>query len=158
MSVLNHEQTFGHTSTLWCGKDGPASLDETAGRPQRPIGKRHRGFVAALAPPNIVESFWSGPPKTPGRNMLPNPNSLLGTGHLRALGNRGGPCTCPSGTEQGLVTPKIGRHGNEERNSCERSCVRHGYRIGHRRWTNRVQRADILFLRLEVQGEVRPRS
>jgi hypothetical protein len=33
--------------------------------------------------------------------------------------------------------------------------VRHGHRNGYRRSTNRAQGADVLFLRLKVQREVR---
>src|SRR5450756_2340154 len=42
------------------------------------------------------------------------------------------------------------RQCNEEHNSCKGSCVRHGRRIGYRRRTNRLQRADVLLLRLQV--------
>ena len=44
---------------------------------------------------------------------------------------------------------------DEEHSDCEGSCVRHGHRNVHRRWTSRTRRADVLLLRLQVQRQVR---
>ncbi len=44
---------------------------------------------------------------------------------------------------------------NEDHNSCERSCVRNGDRIGYCRWAHGIQRSDVSFLPFKVQGEVR---
>src|ERR1035437_7489369 len=69
-------------------------------------------------------------------------------------GNIGSPCAVPeNGT--GTREDERGRDDDEERNICEGSCLRHGRRNDYRRWTNRVQRADVLLLRRQVQREVR---
>src|ERR1035441_6415710 len=56
---------------------------------------------------------------------------------------------------RGATSYERRRDQNGEYNSCERSCVRYGHRGGYRRWTNRVQRADVLLLLLQVQRELR---
>ena len=42
-----------------------------------------------------------------------------------------------------LGTEHLRKVINEQHNSCERSCLRHGRRNGYCRWTNRAQRADL---------------
>ena len=69
--------------------------------------------------------------------------------------NIGSPCA-PSLGERDHDEQR--RHCNEKHNSRKRSCVRHGRRSSYRRWANRVQRADVLLLRLQVQREVRQQS
>src|ERR1035437_493967 len=98
------------------------------------------------------------PDETPAFAARPGKSSHLesfsGTGHLLALEIRGSPCAVPE-NGPGTCECERRRDDNEEHNSCERSCVRHGRRNGYRRWTYRVQRADVLLLRLQVQREVR---
>ena len=100
----------------------------------------------------------------PGGNLLSPPapendrlSSLFRDWPLACIGRIGSPCAVP---ENGTVLMKTdeGRDENGEHNSGERSCVRHGRRNGHRRWTNRAPGADVLFLRLQVQREVRCES
>lgn len=100
-----------------------------------PWRRRQRGAMTELASPLRVPrgvTIVDAPP-------LPVLNRTDGPGH-------------------GLidVLARRRRDVDEEHDSCERPCVRHGRSSGYRRWTNRVQRARVLLLRLQVQGAVCP--
>src|ERR1035441_6086276 len=61
-------------------------------------------------------------------------------------------------TGQVLVKAERKRDEDENHHNCKRSSVRHGRRDVQRRGPFRAQRADLLFLWVELQREVRCQS